>query len=92
MTHYRLDSPGIKTFMQTGPRGPPRLLYNGYWVSFPQVKQPGHGIDHPHPSSLRLEKEYSNTSTPLWACITCSTVNFTSTFHYYKHIISEVKF
>jgi len=30
---------------------PPSLLYSGYLISFPGVKQPGHGVDHPHLSN-----------------------------------------
>ena len=33
------------------PWGPPSLLYR----SFPGVKRPGHGIDHPPPSSTEVE-------------------------------------
>ena len=29
--------------------GPNSLLYKGYWVSFPGINQPGHGVKHPHP-------------------------------------------
>ena len=36
------------------PWGPPSLLYNGHQISFPGVKRPGHGIDHPPPSFARL--------------------------------------
>jgi len=38
------------------PWGSPRLLYNGYWVSFLEVKWPGRGIDHP-PLSSAVVKE-----------------------------------
>jgi hypothetical protein len=38
------------------PWGPPSLLYNGYQVSFPRVKQPRHGIDHPSPSSAKFKE------------------------------------
>ena len=38
-TRYGLDGPGI---------GPPSLLYNGYRVSFPEVKRLGRGVK-PHP-------------------------------------------
>jgi len=35
-------------------------------ASFPGVKRPGRGVDHPHPSSADVKKkEYSYTSTPL---------------------------
>jgi hypothetical protein len=45
--------------------------------SFPGVKQPDHGINHPPPSVPRLRKEYSYTSLPLRAFMACSKVNFT---------------
>jgi hypothetical protein len=37
------------------PWGPPSLLYNGYQVSFPGVKQPGRAIVHPPPSRAEAE-------------------------------------
>jgi len=39
------------------PCGPPSLLYIGYWVSFPGVKRPGRGVDHPPHLAPRLKKE-----------------------------------
>jgi hypothetical protein len=33
----------------------PSLLYNGYRVSFPGVKRPGRGVDHPLPSSAEVK-------------------------------------
>jgi len=33
VTHCALDGPGIYTH-PASPWGPPRLLYNGYWISF----------------------------------------------------------
>jgi hypothetical protein len=38
------------------PWGPPSLLCNKYRVSFPGVKRPGRGVDHP-PLAPRLKKE-----------------------------------
>jgi len=38
------------------PWGPPSLPYNGYRVSFPGVKRPGCGIDHPPPSSAEVKE------------------------------------
>jgi len=36
---------------------PPSLLYNGHRVSFPEIKWPGHGIDHhPPPSSPEVKE------------------------------------
>jgi hypothetical protein len=53
-TRYGLDGPGIESrwgrdFSQPsrpalGPTQPP---INGYWFSFPGVKRPGRGVDHP---------------------------------------------
>jgi hypothetical protein len=42
--------------VQTGPGGPPSLLYNGYRVSFPGVKRPGRGVDHPPPSNAEVKQ------------------------------------
>jgi len=42
------------------PQGSSSLLYNGYWVSFPEVKQPGHGANHPSPLASHLP------SVPAW--------------------------
>ena len=48
---YGPDGPGIQSrwdeFLPERPRGPPSLLYNRSRVSFPGVKRPGPGIDHP---------------------------------------------
>jgi hypothetical protein len=52
------------------PWGPPGLLYNGYWVSFLEVKQPGHGVEHQHPSSTKVKKRIElylmSPSGPSW--------------------------
>ena len=64
----RGSNPGGDEIFRTHPDrpwGPPCLLYNGYRVSFPGVKRPGHGVDHPPHLALRLKKEYSYSSTPL---------------------------
>jgi hypothetical protein len=36
--------------------GPPSLLYNEYRVSFPGVKRPGLGVNHPPPSSAEVKE------------------------------------
>jgi len=46
------------------PWGPCSLLYSGHRVSFPGVKRPGRGDDHPHHLAPRLKKELSYISTP----------------------------
>jgi hypothetical protein len=38
------------------PWGPRSLLYSGYRVSFPGVKQPGRGVDHTPPSSAVVKE------------------------------------
>ena len=38
------------------PWSPPSLLYNVYWVSFPGVKRPGRGVDHPLPFSAGVKE------------------------------------
>jgi hypothetical protein len=46
------------------------LLYNGYQVSFPGVKQPERGINHPAPSSVKVEEKVElylySLSGPSW--------------------------
>jgi hypothetical protein len=63
------------------PCGPPSLLYIGYQISFPGLKQPGHGVDHPPWSSAEVKKKSSAIPLlPLWAFVACYRVNFTYTF------------
>ena len=38
------------------PWGPHSLLYNGYRVTFPRVKRPGRGVEHPPHLLLRLKE------------------------------------
>jgi hypothetical protein len=55
------------------PWGPPSLLYNGYRVSFLGVKRPGHGVDHPPPSSARVKERVElylySSSGPSWSVL-----------------------
>ena len=62
---YGLDGAGIESrwggarfsaSVQTGPGVHPAFLYSGYRVSFLGVKRPGRGIDHPLPSSAKVEE------------------------------------
>jgi hypothetical protein len=52
------------------PWDPPSLLYNGYRVSFPEVKRPGRGGDHPPSSSARVKERVElylySPSGPSW--------------------------
>ena len=71
-TRYGLDGPGTESrcgarFSANRPDrpwGPPSLVYMGTG-SFPGVKRPGRGVDHPPHLAPRLKKEYSYTTTPL---------------------------
>ena len=56
-TRYGPDGPGIESrwgaSFRTRPDrawGLPSLLHSRYRVSFPGVKRPGRGVDHPYPS------------------------------------------
>ena len=61
-TRYRLDDPGIESrwgvrfsaLVQTGPRVHPASCTMGTG-SFLGVNRPGHGIDHPQPSSTKVK-------------------------------------
>ena len=44
--------------------------------SFPGAKRPGHGVDHPPPSSVEVKERVRYTSTPLWDFVACSMLNF----------------
>jgi hypothetical protein len=54
----------FSTPVQTGPGGHPASYTMGTG-SFPGVKRPGRGVDHPPHPAPRLKKEYSYTTTPL---------------------------
>jgi len=63
-TRYGLDGPGIEfrwrsdfPYLSRPAVCPPSLLYSGNPVSFPGLKRPGPGIDHPLHLTPRLKKE-----------------------------------
>ena len=75
----RESNPGGGEIFNTRPDlpwGPPSLLYS-VTGSFSVVKRPGPCVDRPPHIAPRLKKEQSYTSTPLWAFMACSRVNFT---------------
>ena len=53
--------------------GPPNRLYNGFSASFPGVKRPGSGVNHPHPPSAevkeRVELYIYSPSGPSWCVL-----------------------
>jgi hypothetical protein len=60
-TRYGLEGTGIESRwerfsapVQTGP-GAHHASYTMGTGSFPRVKRPGHGVDHPSPSSVEVE-------------------------------------
>ena len=69
-TRYGLHVPEIESrlgarfsaLVQTGPRAHPASYRMGIG-SFPGVKRPGRGVDHPPHLASRLKKWYSHTST-----------------------------
>jgi hypothetical protein len=79
-TRYRLDGPGIESRwgarfsspVQTGPGTHP-VSYTIGTGSFPVVKRPGHGVDHPPPSSAevkdRVELYLFSISGPSWPVV-----------------------
>jgi hypothetical protein len=46
--------------------GPSSLLFNAYRVSFLGVKRPGRKVNHSHPSSVEIKKNWSYTYSPLY--------------------------
>jgi hypothetical protein len=52
--------------VQTGPEAHPASYTMGTG-SFPGVKRPGHGAEHPPASTAEVKKEWGYTSTHLWA-------------------------
>ena len=72
-TRYWLACPGIESRwgarffapVQTGSESHPAYYTMGTG-SFPGVKWPGCGVDHPRHLAPRLKKEYSYNLLPLW--------------------------
>ena len=83
-TRYGLDDPAIEsrwgarfsTPVQTGPRFHPASHTMGT-DSFPGVKRPGRGVNHPPHLVPRLKKGKAIPVLPLCAFVACSRVNFT---------------
>jgi len=63
--------------IQTGPGAKPASYTMGT-RSFPGVKLPGHGVDHPpHLVPRQKKKGRAIPLLPLWAFVACSRVNLT---------------
>jgi len=55
-TVWGLNSGWDEIFLTDRPWGPPSLLYNGYWVTFPGVKRLRRGADHQTISSAEVKE------------------------------------
>jgi len=80
-TRYGLDGTVGARFsapIQTGPGTQPATYTMGIG-SFPGVKRPRRGVDHPSLSSAEV-KEGAIPLLPLWVFVACSRMNFTFTF------------
>jgi len=55
---------------QTGPGAHPASYTMGTG-SFPGIKRPGQGVDHPPHGAPGLKKEYSYVLLPLWVFAVC---------------------
>jgi len=58
------------------PSVPPSLLYNGYRVSFPGVKRPGRGVEHPPTLSAEVKETVELYLKITKNILTSSTTNF----------------
>jgi hypothetical protein len=79
----RGTNPGEGEIFRTRPDRPWRphsLLYDGYRVSFPVIKRPGRGVNHPI-QCRGQRKSRAIRLLPLCAFMTCTKANFTFTFN-----------
>jgi hypothetical protein len=68
--------------VQTGPEAHPASYTMGTG-SFPGVKQPRRGVDHPTTSSAEVKERVElYLYSPIWALVACSRVNFSFNDHY----------
>ena len=54
----------VSASVQTGPWGPRNPLFYRYLVSFPGVKKPERGINHPPPSNAEVKEKVELTPIP----------------------------
>lgn len=59
------------------PMGPTQHLVRWYWNAFPEAKRPWHGVDHPTPSTAKVQNEYTIFILPLFTSSWCYAVTFT---------------
>ena len=83
-TRYGLDGPGIGSRwgrdFSTRPWGPPSLLYNGYRVSFLEVKRPGRRVAQPSSFNTkvkeRVELYFYSLSGCSWSVICWTLITY----------------
>jgi len=74
--------------VQSGPGAHPASYTMGTG-SFPGIKRPWRGVNHPPPSSAEVKERVELYLPPLWAFVACSRVNFIFTFEYYSVLCVE---
>jgi hypothetical protein len=95
-TCYALDAPEIESRCQRDFPHPSRLTLGltqlpVQRVSFPRVKRPGRGVNHPRPSSAEVKERVElYFYSPLWAFIACPRVNFTLNFNNFLPFYSNL--
>jgi hypothetical protein len=99
-TRYDLDGPGIESRwgarfsapVQTGPGACPASCTMGSG-SFPGVKRPGGGVNHPPPSSAKVKERVElylySPSRPSWSVLGW-TLPFTFTFTHLVHTLDDI--
>jgi len=71
--------------VQTGPGAHP-ASYTTYTGSFPGVKRPERGVDHPSPSSAEVKVTVElYIYSPFWAFVAYTRVTFTFTVLYFRN-------
>jgi len=66
------------------PWGPASLRCSGYRVSFPGVKRPGRGVNHPPPVSAEVKERVGlYLYSPLWTFVACYRVKFSVYLYLY---------
>ena len=86
-TRYCLDGPGFESHWRRdfpcrpdGPWGPTGLPHSNKEVSFPGVKRPGLGVNHPPTSSAEVKERAVIPLLSLWTFMACCRGKFILTY------------
>ena len=82
--------PGLPAPVQTAPGSHPASCTMGTG-SFPWVKQPGRGVDHPPPSRAEVKESRVIALLPVWPFVACSRVNFTFYLYLLRGVVSKLR-